>query len=105
MVGTSNHTKIQNFITGELESLGWIVEVDEFTEKTPIFGVLSFKNIIATINPNAEKFLILACHYDSKYFETIVFVGKVYSIAFLNHSTKIHKLITIFKVEFFSREN
>ena len=35
--------------------------------KTPI-GTLPFKNIIATHNPNAKRFLDVACHYDSKYY-------------------------------------
>lgn len=58
-----------------MSNLGWQVESDEFTDKTPIFGDLKFTNIIATLNPNAERFLILACHYDSKYFANQEFLG------------------------------
>lgn len=31
-------------------------------------GQLQFKNIIASRNPKAKRFLDIACHYDSKYF-------------------------------------
>lgn len=41
--------------------------MDSFTSETPI-GNLPFKNIIATHNPEAKRFLDIACHYDSKYF-------------------------------------
>jgi glutaminyl-peptide cyclotransferase len=51
--------------------------VDEFVERAPIFGDLTFKNIIATPNPDAERFVVLACHYDSKYFANAVFVGAI----------------------------
>lgn len=58
-----------------MNSLGWHVETDQFVDKTPIFGELKFENIIAKLNPDASRFLVLACHYDSKYFEDIEFVA------------------------------
>ncbi len=55
-------------IISRLESLGgWHIEQDPFTAQTPL-GSKSFNNIIATLNPNVERRLVLACHYDSKYF-------------------------------------
>lgn len=75
VVGTPNHEKVFNYIKSQLEDLQWTVEVDEFTDKTPNFGTLKFKNIVAKLNPNAERFLVLACHYDSKYFAEFNFVG------------------------------
>ncbi|KAL1498223.1 hypothetical protein ABEB36_009056 [Hypothenemus hampei] len=75
VVGTRNHENVYKYITSELESFDFNVEVDEFQAQTPKFGRLTFKNIIGTLNPNADRFLVLACHYDSKYFEDIVFVG------------------------------
>lgn len=56
-------------------SLNWTVDTDSFDAKTPNLGTLSFQNIIATLNPNAERFLVLACHYDSKYFKNEIFLG------------------------------
>ena len=29
---------------------------------------MTFTNIIATLNPSAKRRLVLACHYDSKYY-------------------------------------
>ncbi|KAM5292312.1 glutaminyl-peptide cyclotransferase [Ctenodactylus gundi] len=55
----------------------WVVEVDTFLSKTP-YGYRSFSNIISTLNPTAKRHLVLACHYDSKYFphwDNRVFVG------------------------------
>ncbi|VEN47933.1 unnamed protein product [Callosobruchus maculatus] len=75
VVGTPNHEKVLQYIKKELQNLGWNIEIDEFENNTPIFGRLKFRNIIATLNPNADRYLVLACHYDSKYFEREVFVG------------------------------
>ncbi|CAH1154397.1 unnamed protein product [Phaedon cochleariae] len=74
VVGTSNHEKVFDYIKKELQMLDWSIEVDEFESATP-HGTKTFKNIIATLNPEAERYLVLACHYDSKYFENEVFVG------------------------------
>lgn len=41
------------------------VELDEFTDSTPV-GNVRFANIIASSNVNACRQLVLACHYDSK---------------------------------------
>ncbi|XP_006910458.1 glutaminyl-peptide cyclotransferase [Pteropus alecto] len=55
----------------------WVLEVDTFLSQTP-YGYRSFSNIISTLNPTAKRHLVLACHYDSKYFPhwgNRVFVG------------------------------
>uniref|UniRef100_A0A8C5KUA3 Glutaminyl-peptide cyclotransferase n=1 Tax=Jaculus jaculus TaxID=51337 RepID=A0A8C5KUA3_JACJA len=55
----------------------WVLEVDTFLSQTP-YGHRSFSNIISTLNPDAKRHLVLACHYDSKYFphwDGRVFVG------------------------------
>lgn len=76
VVGTPNHDKVHTYIVSQLKDLGWNVEVDSFDEKTPTFGVLRFRNIIATLNQNAERYVALACHYDSKYYKDFDFEGK-----------------------------
>lgn len=53
------------FIIGKLKEDGWHVELDEFTDNTP-FGTRQFTNVIATLNPEAERMLAVAAHYDSK---------------------------------------
>lgn len=75
VVGTETHEKVKDFIMDEMTKLKWNVEVDEFIDDTPIFKSLKFSNIIATLNPNAERFLVLSCHYDSKYFKDEVFLA------------------------------
>lgn len=75
VVGSSGHATVNKYIKQTLTSLGWQIDVDRFQDKTPNMGTLTFENIIATLNPNAKKFLILACHYDSKYFKDEEFLG------------------------------
>ncbi|KRT82817.1 Peptidase [Oryctes borbonicus] len=75
VVGTDGHNKVHDYIVNQLEGLGWHVEVDSFHERTPIFGDLQFRNIIATPNSKADRYLTLSCHYDSKYFKEFDFEG------------------------------
>ena len=63
------------YIKSSLKGLGWTVDVDAFNDDTPIFGRLRFRNVIAKLNPNAKRYLALACHYDSKYMKKEIFVG------------------------------
>lgn len=62
------------FIEDYLRSLGWTVTNDEFEDETP-YGRKTFNNVIGTLNPNACEQVVLACHYDSKYFVNGVFLG------------------------------
>ena len=78
VVGTASYQIVQTYIAQELKTIGFDVELDTFQDNAPHFGQLTFTNIIAKINPDAEKFLTLACHYDSKYFREHNFVGKYY---------------------------
>lgn len=55
--------------------MGMTVELDSFYDDAPIFGKINFVNIIGKINPNADRFLMLSAHYDSKYFPDNKFVG------------------------------
>jgi glutaminyl-peptide cyclotransferase len=65
--GTENITLVRNHIVLALKNLNWEVELDEFTDDTPI-GKKSFVNIIATKDPSASRRLVLSAHYDSKWF-------------------------------------
>merc|ERR1711970_1087361 len=58
-------TKVRNFISSEMSNLGWTVQEDPFEQDT-VIGKVKFTNIIATLNPNAPRRLVLVCHYDSK---------------------------------------
>ncbi|KAG7465760.1 hypothetical protein MATL_G00156970 [Megalops atlanticus] len=60
---------VRQHIQSTLRSLkaGWDVEADPFQAHTP-YGAMTFTNIIATLDPAAKRRLVLACHYDSKYY-------------------------------------
>jgi len=66
---TENHTIVRNYITSTLHKLNWHIEEDSFVATTP-FGPKNFTNIIATKDPDAPRRVVLAAHYDSKYFSS-----------------------------------
>ncbi|XP_077174600.1 glutaminyl-peptide cyclotransferase-like protein isoform X2 [Paroedura picta] len=67
--GSRGSQRVRQFITERLKGLGasWHVELDSFEDRTPR-GTVHFANIVATLDPAAARRLVLACHYDSKYF-------------------------------------
>ncbi|XP_075771274.1 glutaminyl-peptide cyclotransferase-like protein [Pelodiscus sinensis] len=67
--GSPGNKKVRQHIVDSLGRLaaGWRVELDAFEDRTPR-GVVGFANVVATLDPAARKRLVLACHYDSKYF-------------------------------------
>uniref|UniRef100_A0A182JYA9 Glutaminyl-peptide cyclotransferase n=1 Tax=Anopheles christyi TaxID=43041 RepID=A0A182JYA9_9DIPT len=75
VVGTAGHENVKNYIVQRMQQHGYTVELDEFDETVPILGKLRFANVIASLNPKAERNLVLACHYDSKYFPNQRFIG------------------------------
>lgn len=75
VVGTPGHEAVKNYIIDQMKALGWTVDLDEFDDTAPIVGKQRFTNIIASVNPDAERNLVLACHYDSKYFPGQKFIG------------------------------
>ena len=69
----NSHAREQ-FIKSHFQQLHWTIDEDWFSANTP-FGSKPFRNLIVTLNPNACKRLVLACHFDSKYFDSGSFVG------------------------------
>ncbi|KAG7264741.1 hypothetical protein CRUP_025919 [Coryphaenoides rupestris] len=67
--GTAGSLAVQQHIKTTLGSLeaGWNVTEDRFEAHTP-YGSLTFTNLIATLDPSAKRRLVLACHFDSKYY-------------------------------------
>ncbi|XP_068577828.1 glutaminyl-peptide cyclotransferase [Cebidichthys violaceus] len=67
--GSAGSQAVQEHIKTTLGSLGagWEVTEDKFVSQTP-YGELPFTNIVATLNSSATRRLVLACHYDSKYY-------------------------------------
>ena len=72
--GTEGNRKVQTHIIDTFKSLNWTIEEDHFNSTTPL-GSKPFNNIIVTKNPNASHKLVLAAHYDSKYFSDFDFIG------------------------------
>eukprot|EP00043_Microstomoeca_roanoka_P008705 m.83667 g.83667 ORF g.83667 m.83667 type:complete len:390 (+) comp14355_c0_seq5:185-1354(+) len=66
-VGSTNLRNVRKHIVSTLESLGWHVALDSFSESTP-YGEKRFHNIIATWDTTAPQRVIFAAHYESKYF-------------------------------------
>jgi len=63
--GTEGSQQVRQGIENELSSLGWNIEEDSFEQNT-VVGRVRFTNIIATLDPNAPRRMVIACHYDSK---------------------------------------
>ncbi|KAI5116851.1 hypothetical protein M0805_006805 [Coniferiporia weirii] len=64
---TDNNTQVKNYIVSTMRKLDWDVEEDSFTEKTP-YGMKRFTNVIATKDPEAPRKVVVAAHFDSKFF-------------------------------------
>ncbi|WVQ83615.1 hypothetical protein IAT38_005756 [Cryptococcus sp. DSM 104549] len=60
-------TLIQNYISSVFKKLGWHEEKTPFTSTTPI-GDIDFTNLIYTFDPDAPRKIVLAAHFDSKWF-------------------------------------
>ncbi|XP_064621727.1 glutaminyl-peptide cyclotransferase-like [Lineus longissimus] len=71
---TPGHDSVKKYIRERMENVNWDIQEDHFEESTPL-GVKPFTNIIATQNPQSLRRLVLACHYDSKYFPGFEFLG------------------------------
>ncbi|WFD31330.1 glutaminyl-peptide cyclotransferase [Malassezia sp. CBS 17886] len=72
--GTENSTRVRSAIIDALSHPRghggqplWHVDTPSFTAHTPL-GARSMTNVVATLDPQAAHRLVLAVHYDSKYF-------------------------------------
>lgn len=72
--GTEGNAKVRQYITDFMKNLSWGVDLDTFEDKTP-YGTKTFSNIVATLDPDAPRHLVLACHYDSKLNREYTFVA------------------------------
>ena len=57
-VGTPGHDLVRDYLQLTLESMGWTVQLDSFTEDTPI-GPMDFDNVFATLGPDSPRRLVL----------------------------------------------
>ncbi|WVW80090.1 hypothetical protein I302_102063 [Kwoniella bestiolae CBS 10118] len=65
--GSQNNTLVQNYISSVFTNLGWHEEKTPFRGTTPI-GDIDFQNLIYTFDPSAPRKIIIAAHFDSKWF-------------------------------------
>ncbi|MGI9240949.1 MAG: M28 family peptidase [Verrucomicrobiales bacterium] len=73
----------RQYIESELASLGWAVSRQPFTKTTQLMGKVGFVNLRARLEtPGTEidwnkggGMIVVASHYDTKWFEDIEFVG------------------------------
>ena len=56
---------------------------DKFTDNTP-HGQIAFNNIIVTKDTNAHHKLVLAAHFDSKYFKDFDFIGRSFTFLYIS---------------------
>jgi glutaminyl-peptide cyclotransferase len=66
---TENNTLVRNYIISTLKALNWHIEEDAFEDHTPV-GQRKFVNVIATKDPKALRRVIVAAHFDSKWFSS-----------------------------------
>jgi Zn-dependent M28 family amino/carboxypeptidase len=72
--GSPELEKTRAYIANELRSSGWTVSLDEFTAITPQ-GEKKMVNIIGEIPGETKTTILLASHYDTKYYKDMRFVG------------------------------
>ncbi|CAO3609001.1 unnamed protein product [Cunninghamella blakesleeana] len=62
--GTELNVQVREFIIEHFKRLNWHIELDAFSAYTPLGGK-NFTNVIVTKDPEAQKRLVLAAHFDS----------------------------------------
>lgn len=71
---TPQLAKTRAYIVDQLKSYGLTVTVDEFTAKTPQ-GEKKMANITGEIAGETKTLILIASHYDTKYYKDMLFVG------------------------------
>lgn len=72
--GSETLEKTRTYLTQQLESFGWKVERQSFTDETPR-GKVQFVNLIATFAKESAPLFLVCSHYDTKIFDSATFVG------------------------------
>ncbi len=73
--GSEAIEQARGYITAQLESFGWTVQRQAFTDKTPR-GEVAFVNLVATfLGGQSPPSFLLCSHYDTKTFDSARFVG------------------------------
>src|SRR5688572_27849102 len=66
--------KTRDYISNELRSYGWQVSIDEFNATTPL-GEKKMANIVGEIAGETKTLILIASHYETKYYKDMHFVG------------------------------
>ena len=66
--------KTREYISSQLKSSGWNVSIDEFKATTP-HGWKKMANIVGEIAGETKTTILLASHYETKYYKDMHFVG------------------------------
>jgi glutaminyl-peptide cyclotransferase len=72
--GSDAIVRARAYIEEQLESCGWNVSEQAFTDQTPR-GETQFVNLIARFGGAPKPVFLLCSHYDTKIFDTFPFVG------------------------------
>jgi len=72
--GSDAQKKVAQYLVQQMTSIGLKVHTHSFRPITPQ-GRLEMKNIWGVIKGDQDSVIILASHYDSKYFENFSFIG------------------------------
>ena len=72
--GSTELEKTRSYIIGLLRSYGLKIKTDEFTADTPV-GQKKMVNITAELPGDSTDVIIIASHYETKYFKDMLFVG------------------------------
>ena len=72
--GSAELEKTRAYMVGLLQSHGLKVRTDEFTAVTPI-GEKKMMNVTAELPGESKDVIIIASHYETKYFKDMLFVG------------------------------
>ena len=72
--GSDAIVRARAYVEEQLESFGWSVSEQAFTDRTPR-GEMKFVNLIARFSSAAKPNFLLCSHYDTKIFDNFRFVG------------------------------
>jgi Zn-dependent M28 family amino/carboxypeptidase len=72
--GSPELAKTRDYIVSSLKKSGLVVKSDEFSATTP-FGETRMVNLTAEIQGESDDVIIVASHYDSKFYKDMRFVG------------------------------
>src|SRR2546430_12194444 len=72
--GSDAIVRTRAYIEEQLETVGWKVTEQQFTDNTPR-GPMTFVNLVASFGGSTKPTFLLCSHYDTKIFDGFRFVG------------------------------